>query len=151
MATQLISKPKNSSLSKFQNIIASKSFTPVAELPALPIATFATTANVPSLDTQALQAAFETELNTVKASLLKAQRSATLARSQSLSSTQAQSMNQEAQNSYDAALASLKKLVSISNRLGGESRRKARMIEGAAEWRQVRHSIARNLQVALAA
>ncbi|HEX5034941.1 MAG TPA: hypothetical protein VFW62_10695 [bacterium] len=150
MATQLISKPKNSSLSKFQNIIASKSFTPVAELPALPIATFAT-ANVPSLDAQALQAAFETELNTVKANLLKAQRSATLARSQSLSVAQAQSMNQEAQNSYDLALASLKKLVSISNRLGGESRRKARMIEGAAEWRQVRHSIARNLQVALAA
>lgn len=150
MATQLISKPQNSSLSKFKNIVASKSQTPVAEIPALPIATFANT-NVANLDAQALQAAFDAELNTVKASLLKAQRSATLARSQSLSAAQAQAMNQDAQNSYDAALASLKKLVSISNRLGGETRRKARMIEGAAEWRQVRHSIARNLQVALAA
>lgn len=150
MATQLISKPKNSSLSKFQNIVASKSQAPVAELPALPIGTF-TNSNVSTLDAQALQAAFDAELNTVKAKLLQAQRSATLARSQSLSAAQAQSMTQDAQANYDVAVAALKKLVSISNRLGADARRKARMIEGAAEWRQVRHNIARNLQVALAA
>ena len=150
MATQFHSSPKNSSLSKFQNIVTSKSQTPVAELPALPIGTFATS-NVASIDAQALQAAFEAELNTVKANLLQAQRSATLARSQSLSVAQAQSMTQDAQANYDVAVAALKKLVSLSNRLGADARRKARMIEGAAEWRQVRHSIARNLQVALAA
>ncbi len=150
MATQFHSSPKNSSLSKFQNIVASKSQTPVAELPALPIGTFATS-NVANIDAQALQAAFDAELNTVKAKLLQAQRSATLARSQSLSAAQAQSMTQDAQANYDVAVAALKKLVSFSNRLGADARRKARLIEGAAEWRQVRHSIARNLQVALAA
>ena len=149
MATQFHSSPKNSSLSKFQNIVA-KPKTSVAELPALPIGTFATS-NVASVDAQALQVAFDAELNTVKAKLLQAQRSATLARSQSLSVAQAQSMTQDAQANYDVAVASLKKLVSFSNRLGADARRKARMIEGAAEWRQVRHSIARNLEVALAA
>lgn len=150
MATQFHSKPQNSTLSKFQNIVASKPFSPVAELPALPIATFANTNNV-NVDTQAQQAAFDAELSSLKGSLLKAQRSATLARSQSLTVAQAQSMTQDAQAHYDVAVASLKKLVSISNRLGGEARRKARMIEGAAEWRQVRHSITRSLEVALAA
>ena len=150
MATQLISKPKNSSLAKFQNILASKPKTPVAELPALPIGTFATS-TAAHVDAQALQTAFDAELSTVKANLLQAQRSATLARSQSLTVAQAQSLTQEAQASYDVAVAALKKLVSISNRLGGEARRKARMIEGAGEWRQVRHGIARNLEVALAA
>jgi hypothetical protein len=150
MATQLTSKPQNSTLSKLQNIVASKSLTKVADLPALPIGTFAAPVAA-TVNVDAQQAAFDAELKTLKTSLLQAQRSATLARSRSLSTVQAQSLTQEAQSSYDVAVASLKNLVSLSNRLGGEARRKARMIEGAAEWRQVRHSIARNLEVALAA
>jgi hypothetical protein len=60
---------------------------------------------------------------------------------------QRQALCQEAQAQFQAASASLTKLSGLARRLGVEARRKVRGIEGATEWRSIRHTICRSAEL----
>ena len=164
MATQIHSSPKNSSLSKFSNIQsvsklwnrpATQTVNPDT-LPTLPLATIEGVSSVSAVETAGQQAAFDAELAVLKDSLLQARRSAILARSQSIELSQRQALCRKAQGQYEDAVASLRKLGSLARRLEIEARRKFRALEGAMEWRSIRHTIQRSaemnqLQLAFAA
>lgn len=153
MGTQLSSNPKNPS-SKFSNIqtVAKlwnrgnvEAVNPET-LPILPIATLEG-ANAPLSEIAGQQAAFDSELALLKDSLLQSRRSAILARSQSFELAQRQELCRKAQGQYEEALASLRKLGSLARRLDIAARRKFRALEGAMEWRSIRHTIQRSAEM----
>lgn len=164
MGTQLSSNPKNSSLnSKFSNIqtvakLWNRASAPTVNpetLPTLPIGTLEGV-SATSVASAGQQAAFDAELALLKDSLLQARRSAILARSQTIALAQRQDLCRKAQTQYEEALASLSKLGSLARRLDMTARRKFRALEGAMEWRSIRHTIQRSaelnqLQLAFAA
>lgn len=164
MGTQLSSNPKNPSLSqKFTNIQSvaklwnrgSVEAVNPETLPTLPIATLEGV-SAASVETAGHQAAFDAELALLKDSLLQARRSAILARSQSVELAQRQELCRKAQAQYEGAQTSLRKLGGLARRLDMAARRKFRALEGALEWRAIRHTIQRSaemnqLQLAFAA
>ncbi len=152
MGTQLSSNPKNSSskfspsqsVAKLWNRASVEAVNPET-LPTLPLATILPTAT--SAATAGQQAAFEAELALLKDKLLQSRRSAILARSQSIELAQRQELCRQAQGQFEEAQESLRKLGSMALRQGVEARRKFRAIEGAQEWRSIRHTIRRSAEM----
>ena len=166
MSTQLSSNPKNSSqnsskfssnptVAKLWNRGSVQAINPDT-LPILPLATVEMVSASPAPVYSEQQASFDAELAFLKDSLLQSRRSAILARSQSMDLTQRQALCHQAQGQFQEAQDALQNLGTLARRLGVEARRKFRAIEGAQEWRSIRHTIFRSgemnqLQLAFAA
>lgn len=157
MGTQLSSNPKNSNpnqakfsriqpVAKLWNQGTVKAVNPET-LPTLPLATLETVSAATTIGNAGQQAAFDAELALLKDLLLQARRSAILARSQTMELSQRQNLCRQAQGQFETALESLRKLGALARRLDMETRRKFRAIEGAQEWRVIRHTIRRSAEM----
>jgi len=152
MGTQLSSNPKTSSskfspsqsVAKIWNRSSVEAVNPDT-LPTLPLATILPAGT--SVEKSGQQVAFDQELALLKDKLLQSRRSAILARSQSIDLKQRQELFHQAQGQFEEALELLRKLGSLALRQGVEARRKFRAIEGAQEWRSIRHTICRSAEM----
>lgn len=77
----------------------------------------------------------------ILASLKEAKRQWVLSRSASLSADQLEEVLHQAQCAWEESCKTLKKIKSLSHRLGPQERRQVRAIEGLPEWRKVRRAL----------
>ncbi|MDX1386213.1 MAG: hypothetical protein R3257_01390 [bacterium] len=95
--------------------------------------------NSPS--TQQNREKFVAHFEKILASLKQAKRHLVLSRSSSLQADQVQEVLHQAQLSWEESCQTLKKIKSLSLRLGPQERRRLRALEGMPEWRKVRRAL----------
>ena len=101
----------------------------------------------PSSTSAAASIAWEEEIEAVKELLLKARRQAILSRSQTLNLTQRRWLCREAMSLFEKAQNNFGNLKGRALRAGLTERRRIRSIEGATEWRSIRHAIKRSAEL----
>lgn len=137
-------------LGKFQNIRSQSkgkpSAAPVEELASLPLETLTPKAPAADVSADRQRELFDATLQNLKACLMQAKRGAVLARSQSTEIAKRKALCQDALNQYQKALESRNCLRSLTARMDLEDRRRVRAIEGAPEWRTIRHAIQKSAE-----
>ena len=114
------------------------------ELAALPLETFLNPEGALPAKQAKLSSLFKEKVEAIQDALRKAKRGLVLSRSRSLSSVQARSLGEEASKNYETAKNYLTELKTLVRRMGPDDRRRVRALEGAAEWRRIRHAILQN-------
>ncbi len=114
------------------------------DLPSLPIECLQPSDCLPAPDRKKQEDIFEETVALLKESLLGAKKTAILARSQSMEAGKRQTLCHQALKNYQRAIQLRNKLRSLTARMSLDDRRRVRALEGAPEWRQIRHAIQRS-------
>jgi len=111
------------------------------EIPSLPIECLKTQPSQVTPDAERQNRLFSELQTQIKEHLYSARKSATLARTQAMAHEKRQSLCRNALELFERALELKTQLRSLALRMGLAERRKARSLEGAPEWREIRRAI----------
>lgn len=111
---------------------------------ALPLETFLNQEGPLPANPDKLKDLLKEKVQGIQAALRQAKRNLVLSRSHSLGLKQAVSLLANAEQNYETAQKFLVEVKTLVRRMGPEDRRRVRALEGAAEWRRLRHAIQQN-------
>jgi len=115
--------------------------TNLREVPSLPLESLEALSVATLVQEDKQRSALNEKIKAIKNALMQAERQAILARSNSIPLGKRQGLCQEAWQKYESAVTMRNSARSLSTALGLEDRRRVRAIEGAPEWRSIRHAI----------
>jgi len=115
--------------------------TSTQELPVLPVESLEALSSPCAVQEEKQRQALEETIGNLKTFLKQAHHSAILSRSQSMELPRRQELCQKAWEAYEAALELRETARRLSAVLSLEDRRRVRSLEGAPEWRSVKHAI----------